>query len=97
MDDSLVTDQIQYAVAADVDRAVTSAETAFYSHAWSGLTAKERGRALMRVSSILQDHKEELAWLDRVVMGKPVTGGLAEVQIAADLFECMYYLSLMNF
>lgn len=84
-------------MAADVDRAVTSAETAFHSHAWGGLTAKERGPALMRVSSVLHSHKEELAWLDRIVMGKPVSGGLAEVQMAADLFECTYYMAPVSF
>ncbi|KAL4894673.1 aldehyde dehydrogenase [Aspergillus ambiguus] len=89
VDDSLVTDQIQYAVTEDVDRAVKSAESAFNDNKWGGLTAKERGRALMRISTTLQDHKEELAWLDRIAMGKPVAGGLAEVQMAADLFE--YY------
>ncbi|KAA8642946.1 hypothetical protein EYZ11_001094 [Aspergillus tanneri] len=89
VDGSLVTDKLQYAAEDDVNRAVASAQTAFRSKSWAGLTAKERGRALMRIYQVMLAHKEELAWLDRVTMGKPVNSGLAEVQLAADLFE--YY------
>ncbi|KAF9888591.1 hypothetical protein FE257_008523 [Aspergillus nanangensis] len=89
VDDSLVTDQIQYAVAEDVDRAVASAQAALQSESWGGLSAPERGRKLMRAAAILAENKDEIAWLDRITMGKPVQAGLGEIQMAVELLE--YY------
>ncbi|KAJ5683535.1 aldehyde dehydrogenase [Penicillium macrosclerotiorum] len=86
--DSLITDKLQFAVEEDVNKAVKSAQIAFRSAAWT-ITAKERGRLLHQIAQVLRENKDELAWLDRIAMGKPVKAGLGEIQMAADLFE--YY------
>ncbi|KAH8432027.1 aldehyde dehydrogenase family protein [Aspergillus melleus] len=88
-DGSLVTDKIQYAVSDDVDQAVRSAQAAFRNKAWAGITSQERGRVLKRIAKAIEENKEELAWLDRIAMGKPVTNGIGEAQFTADIFE--YY------
>ncbi|KAJ0414320.1 aldehyde dehydrogenase [Aspergillus carlsbadensis] len=87
--DELITDQIHCADAADVDTAVSAAEKAFHDGKWAGLTARERGRLLMQIAHILRENAEELAWLDMVAMGKPISAGLGDVSLAADIFE--YY------
>lgn len=63
---------------------------AFRSAEWA-LPAKERGRILLRIAQVLRDNKEELAWLDRIAMGKPVSSGRVEIMMAADLFECILH------
>ncbi|KAK1145094.1 hypothetical protein N8T08_004527 [Aspergillus melleus] len=88
-DGSLITDKIQYAVSDDVDQAVRSAQAAFRNKAWAGITSQERGRVLKRIAKAIEENKEELAWLDRIAMGKPVTNGIGEAQFTADIFE--YY------
>lgn len=57
----------------DVDRAVGAARAAFESKAWSGMTPAERERLLMRIADVMQDHAEDLAQLESLDNGKPVT------------------------
>ena len=54
----------------DVDRAVESAAAAF--PAWSGMTAGERARALLRLSDLLEADVERLTELEVAETGKPV-------------------------
>jgi acyl-CoA reductase-like NAD-dependent aldehyde dehydrogenase len=71
-----------------VEKTIECAHKAFCSTAWSGLTNKDRRQALLSIATILRNNKEELAWLDRVVMGKPILLGVKGVEMAADVFEC---------
>ncbi len=56
--------------AEDIDIAVASARRAFTSGVWSGLAPQERKRALLRLSALILQHREELALLESVSMGK---------------------------
>lgn len=60
----------------DIDIAVASARRAFTSGVWSGLAPQERKRALLRLSALILQHREELALLESVSMGKPVNDAL---------------------
>ncbi|OZM80771.1 aldehyde dehydrogenase [Pseudonocardia sp. MH-G8] len=53
----------------DVDRAVAAARRAFESPSWSALAPQERGRLLLQVADVLEEHAEELAVLDSLDMG----------------------------
>jgi gamma-glutamyl-gamma-aminobutyraldehyde dehydrogenase len=57
----------------DVDRAVRSARRAFDSGVWSRLEPRERGEVLIRWANLLDEHRDELALLLALEMGKPVT------------------------
>lgn len=59
--------------APDVDRAVRAARTAFEDGRWRGLDPKERKRILLRFAELVVEHAEELALLDTLEMGKPIT------------------------
>ncbi|VVE55007.1 aldehyde dehydrogenase [Pandoraea sputorum] len=59
--------------AADVDRAVKSGRRAFESGEWSRVNPLERKRVLQRFSSLLLEHREELALLESLNIGKPIT------------------------
>ncbi|MER5527777.1 aldehyde dehydrogenase [Streptomyces sp. NPDC002677] len=71
--DGAVLAEVQAAGAADVDRAVRSARAAFEDGRWRDLAPKERKRILLRWSELILAHAEELALLDTLEMGKPIT------------------------
>ncbi|MCQ4079249.1 aldehyde dehydrogenase [Streptomyces sp. RB6PN25] len=71
--DGSVLAQVQSAGADDVDRAVRAARTAFDDGRWRDLPPKERKRILLRWAELILAHAEELALLDTLEMGKPIT------------------------
>ncbi|SPA49641.1 aldehyde dehydrogenase [Cupriavidus taiwanensis] len=58
--------------AADVDRAVAAARQAFEQGVWSGLVPRERKAVLLRLAALMETHREELALLETLDMGKPI-------------------------
>lgn len=56
--------------AADIDRAVAAASTAFQAHAWASLTPTKRGHLLRRLGDLIGEHAEELALLESLDNGK---------------------------
>lgn len=62
---------VSEAGAADVDKAVRAARTA-YDKTWSKLPAAERGKYLYRIARILQEKSRELAVIESMNGGKPI-------------------------
>jgi 4-guanidinobutyraldehyde dehydrogenase/NAD-dependent aldehyde dehydrogenase len=62
---------------ADVDRAVSAARRAFENGVWSRQPPRERKRVLQRFAELILQHKEELALLETIDMGKPISDSLA--------------------
>jgi len=63
--------------AADVELAVAAARRAFESGVWSRQAPRERKRVLQRFAELILQHKEELALLETIDMGKPISDSLA--------------------
>ncbi|WP_034268532.1 aldehyde dehydrogenase family protein [Actinospica robiniae] len=63
--------EIGLASAADVDRAVAAARTA-YERTWSRMPGAERGKYLFRIARIIQERARELAVLESIDNGKPI-------------------------
>src|SRR5690348_13525018 len=63
---------VQEASVADVDRAVRSARAAF-DGAWASLTPADRGLLLWRIADVVDENTEELALLETLNNGKPIT------------------------
>jgi len=59
--------------AADIDRAVASARSAFRSGAWSKMEPRKRMRVMYRFAKLVEENTEELAVLDTLDMGKPIS------------------------
>ncbi|MBK3635517.1 aldehyde dehydrogenase [Streptomyces sp. MBT97] len=79
--------------AADVDAAVRAARTAFDAGQWSGLSGRERGRVLLRVAELIRAEADEIARLESLDVGKPLTLALAvDVTNAAHDYE--YFAAL---
>jgi acyl-CoA reductase-like NAD-dependent aldehyde dehydrogenase len=65
--------RVSLATAADVDAAVVAATEAFEASSWSGLTAPRRARLLFRLADLIDDHADELARLETIDQGQPLT------------------------
>ena len=73
--------------AADIDDAVAAARAAFDSGAWSRADPAERKAVLLRLAGLITEHGDELALLDSLDMGKPITDALTvDVPGAAGVF-----------
>jgi gamma-glutamyl-gamma-aminobutyraldehyde dehydrogenase/4-guanidinobutyraldehyde dehydrogenase/NAD-dependent aldehyde dehydrogenase len=57
----------------DVDRAVKAARAAFDKGVWAEQPPKSRKRILVRLAELIQKHANELALLETLDMGKPIT------------------------
>ncbi len=83
--------QIAEADAADVDKAVHAARRAFEHGPWRKLPASERGRMLHRLADLIEKHADELAALESLDNGKPVSIAKA-VDVAATV-GCFRYFA----
>ena len=64
--------QVAACGAAEVDLAVRSARRAFDNGPWRRMPPGERKKVLIKLADLLMTHREELALLDSLNMGKPV-------------------------
>ena len=62
---------------ADADLAVANARSAFDSGVWSRLAPAKRKAVMLRFADLLEAHSEELALLETLDMGKPISDALA--------------------
>jgi aldehyde dehydrogenase (NAD+) len=74
--------QVAEADSADVDKAVTAARAAFEKGPWKKMNASERGRLLNRLADLIEQNADELAALESLDNGKPVSVAKA-VDVAA--------------
>jgi len=75
--DGRVVAQVASTDVADVDLAVAAARRSFESGAWSRQPPRERKRVLLRFAELILEHRDELALLETLDMGKPISDSLA--------------------
>ncbi len=78
--------EIAAAQAADIDAAVTAAQTAL-DGSWGNLSAVERGRLLTRMGLAVADQVESLAELEALDVGKPLKQARADALALARYLE----------
>jgi gamma-glutamyl-gamma-aminobutyraldehyde dehydrogenase len=61
----------------DIDAAVAAARKAFRSGVWSRMAPRDRMEILYRFTQLIDEHSEQLAVLDTLDMGKPISDMLA--------------------
>ncbi len=75
---------------ADIDEAVKAARRAFESGAWPAMMPSARGRLIHKIGDLILENLNELAELESLDNGKPVTvARAADVPLAADIFHYM--------
>ena len=79
----------------DVYRAVSAARQAFEKGPWRKMSARDRGRVISRIAALIDKHRDELAELETLNNGKPIseTKG-ADLPLTIDCFD--YYAGLAD-
>ena len=81
--------EVPEADAADVDAAVKAARTAFDSGPWSKMDARDRGRLMNKLADLIEANQNELAALETLDNGKPISDAkAADLPLAID---CLRY------
>jgi gamma-glutamyl-gamma-aminobutyraldehyde dehydrogenase len=65
--------EVSAGTAEDVDRAVAAARRAFRAGVWTKLPPRQRMEVLYRFAALVDEHAEQLAVLETLDMGKPIT------------------------
>ncbi len=86
------------AQAVDVDRAVASARAAFEEGPWSQMAASDRGILLWRLGDLIERESDELALLETLNNGKPITFATRDdLPQVADMFHFFAGFATKNF
>jgi phenylacetaldehyde dehydrogenase len=83
---------VAHGAAEDIDRAVRAARRCFDDERsdWRRMTPSERGKVIHRIGDLIEQNADELAMLETLDNGKPLTvAKAADVALAADLFHYM--------
>src|SRR5436190_6284388 len=78
--------EVEGASAADIDRAVNSAQRTFES-TWRDLAPGKRADVLFKVAHSIRQHAETIAQLESRNIGKPISDARDEVALGARIFE----------
>jgi aldehyde dehydrogenase (NAD+) len=75
---------------ADIDLAVAAARKAFEEGPWRNIDARDRGRVLLEIANLIEKNKEELALLETLDNGKPISETTnVDIPLVIDCF--IYY------
>ena len=80
---------VRSANVSDVDRAASAARRAFDEGPWPRMQPFERGKILLKIAQAIEERADEIARIDVLTGGKPITGARREVSGAARVFA--YY------
>lgn len=87
--------ELAWADAADADRAVAEARRAFDRGPWPRLHPRERGEILQTFAALVDQHRDELALLISLEMGKPIRIA-HEIELRALARTLQYYGELAD-
>ena len=72
---------------ADAERAIAVARKAFDHGPWPRMTASERANVLLKASDLIAARSQELAYLDAIEAGKPISQCRGEIGGAVDIWR----------
>ena len=77
----------QAATKADAERAIAAARKAFDHGPWPKMTGGERSNILLKAADLIAKRTEELAYLDAIEAGKPISQCRGELGGAVDIWR----------
>ena len=77
--------ELEQAGVEETDAAVARAKAAY--PAWRAVAPNDRARLLRRLATLVEEHLEELAWIESRNVGKPIAGARGEVEMVANVFH----------
>jgi betaine-aldehyde dehydrogenase len=72
---------------ADAERAIAAARKAFDDGPWPNMTGAERSNILLKAADLIAARADELAFLDCIESGKPISQAKGELGGAADIWR----------
>lgn len=72
---------------ADAERAILAARRAFDDGPWPGMTGAERAAVLLKAAELISARAEELAYLDAIEAGKPISQVRGEIAGSVDIWR----------
>jgi 4-(gamma-glutamylamino)butanal dehydrogenase len=87
--------EFAWAQQADADAAVAAARDAFDHGPWPRLHARDRGRILQEFADLVEQHREEIALLISLEMGKPIRYAY-EIELRAIIRCLRFYGELVD-
>jgi acyl-CoA reductase-like NAD-dependent aldehyde dehydrogenase len=77
----------QSATKVDAERAIASARKAFDNGPWPTMTGGQRANILLKAADLIEKRSEELAFLDAIEAGKPISQCRGELGGAVDIWR----------
>ena len=77
----------QAATRVDAERAISAARKAFDNGPWPNMTAGERSNILLKAADLISARLEEIAYLDAIEAGKPISQCRSEIAGAVDIWR----------
>jgi betaine-aldehyde dehydrogenase len=77
----------QAATKPDTERAIAAARRAFDEGPWPNMTAGERSNILLKAADLISARLEEIAYLDAIEAGKPISQCRGEIGGAVDIWR----------
>nr|WP_253201308.1 aldehyde dehydrogenase [Sphingomonas quercus] len=93
--DGRILNHVAAGEAADVDAAVVAARTAFEDGRWRDLPPKARKAVLHRLAALMEEHADELALLESLDTGKPISDA-ANVDVPLAINTTRYYAEALD-
>ncbi|KAJ4249078.1 hypothetical protein NW762_012410 [Fusarium torreyae] len=88
-DGTLISSAVHVAGQQDVDEAVDAAQAAFTTGPWRKFTAIQRAECMFRLADLIEAKAKDLAELETVAMGQPISLALRVTDMLISLFR--YY------
>ncbi|KAI3328963.1 aldehyde dehydrogenase [Xylariaceae sp. AK1471] len=92
VNDEVLTSDLQWASAEDVDIAVAAAESSLA--AWAKFSNDQKRDLMVKFASLIRENGEHIAWLEATLVGKESMIGTFDVNETAETF--IYYGNLIN-
>lgn len=83
----VVVSRFQAGTKADAEKAIAAARRAFDKGPWPRMTASERSAILLKAADLIAARLEEIAYLDAIEAGKPITQVRGEIAGAVDIWR----------
>jgi betaine-aldehyde dehydrogenase len=83
----VVVSRYQAATKVDAERAIAAARNAFDNGPWPNMTAGERSNILLKAADLIAARLDEIAYLDAIEAGKPISQCKGEIGGAVDIWR----------
>jgi gamma-glutamyl-gamma-aminobutyraldehyde dehydrogenase len=93
--DGVVLNAVAACQVEDVERAVASARAAFEDGRWRDLGPRQKKAILFRLAALMEEHADELALLESLDVGKPISDA-RNVDIPLAINTCRWYAEALD-